>query len=199
MKQISIRQSLKVGWSLFMRRPWYLLGLTLAVCGLFMATMAQGALATALSYVVYGGYLALLVSHFKGDSISFDDLFDIEQKRWISFAFLAIIKGLLILLGLLCFVIPGVYLIVRWMFAELYVVDKGMRPMEALKASSTLTEGVRLKLFLFVLTATVCMILGLVFFLVGAVVVFIITTFATIKIYKDLQEEIVTLDADALV
>jgi O-antigen ligase len=187
MKKVKIRESFKSGWELFMQRPWYLLGLTIAMCILFAVCSSNSAIATALAYIVYGGYLLMLINHFKGNRIVFDDLFSIDN-RWISFAFLAVIKGGLILLGFLCFIIPGIYLAVRWMFAEYYVLDKGMRPLEALKASSELTKGYRWKLFLFVVAGALLVILGVFFLFIGAIVAALVVTFASIKIYTDLQQ-----------
>lgn len=194
MKTISIRTALGAGWQLFMKRPWYLLGLSIAVGLLFVATASNNALATALSYVVFGGYIAILLKFSNGESISFDDLF-ITDKRWIYLAFLAVIKFVFIFLGLLCFIVPGVYLAVRWMFADLLVVDKGLRPLEALRASSALTEGYRWKLFFFSLIAGLLALLGLVFFVIGVVVAGITIQFATIHIYKTLQTPNIPVDA----
>jgi uncharacterized membrane protein len=188
MKKVNIGESLKIGWTLFMKRPWYLLGLMLAVFGLMAATSSQGALTTALSTIVYCSFLVLMLKHSKGETINFDDLFTLDQ-RWISFAFLMLIKTFFIILGFVCFIIPGVYLSVRWMFAEMLVVDKGMRPLEALRASGALTEGQRGKLFLFCIVCGLLIIVGLLFLIVGALVAMLVTLFASIEIYKDLQSQ----------
>lgn len=193
MKKVKIRESLSTGWELFMKRPWYLIGLSSAMGVLFVVCSSDSALATALAYIVYGGYLLMLMNHFNGTHIVFDDLFNIDN-RWISFAFLAVIKGLLIVLGFLCFIVPGVYLAVRWMFAEFYVLDKGMRPLEALKASSELTAGFRWKLFLFGLVTTVLVIAGFFLLIIGAIVAAVVATFGAYKIYKDLQADTVTVE-----
>lgn len=188
MKNVKIFESIGAGWTLFMKRPWYLLGLTLATLGLFVAASSSGAMITALSYIVFGGYFVLLFKHYNGVVLIFDDIFTIDQ-RWVYFAFLSVIKALFIILGFLFFIIPGIYLSIRWMFAEFYVIDKGMRPLEALKASSALTYGHKWKLFLFALVSGLLVILGLLFFVVGAVVMLIVTWFASIKIYKELQAQ----------
>jgi uncharacterized membrane protein len=185
MKKVTIRESLKVGWSLFMKRPWYLLGLTLAVCGLFIATTSN-ALVAALASIIYAGYIALMLKHARGETIDFDELFTIDQ-RWISFAFLTLIKGFFILLGLICFIVPGVYLSVRWMFAEILVVDQNMKPLQALRASSALTKGYRWKLFLFACVVTLLLLIGLVFLVIGALVASIVSFFAFVQIYQNLQ------------
>lgn len=187
MKHILIGQALSDGWKQFMRRPWYLLGMALAIFGIFAMTAGDNSAVTALSYIVYGGFVAVLLKHSNGGTITFDDLFDVVDKRWIYFAFLGIIKSALIFIGLLCFVVPGIYLAIRWMFAELLVIDKGMRPMEALKASSEMTEGVRGKLFLYALVSILLMLAGLLALVIGAVVAGIVLQLASIRLYKDLS------------
>lgn len=187
MKHIFIGQALSDGWKQFARRPWYLLGIALAIFVLFAMTAGNGSAATALTYILYGGFVAILMRHANGETVVFDDLFDLVDKRWIYFAFLGIVKNLLIVLGLICFVAPGVYLAIRWMFAELLVIDKGLRPLEALKASSEMTEGVRGKLFLYALVSILLMIVGFFALIIGAVVAGIVLQLASIRIYKDLS------------
>ena len=187
MKTVNIWSSIGEGWQQFKRRPWYLLGLTLATFVLFAFTASDSVMATALSYILYGGYVALLLRHFAGEHVRFDDLFDVVDKRWIYFAFLGVIKGLLILLGFICFIIPGIYLAVRWMFAEILVIEKGLRPLEALKASSELTAGVRWKLFFYTVIAIILVGVSLLALIIGAVVAGIVIQLATIAIYKHLS------------
>lgn len=184
---VQIGPALRAGWSAFARRPWYLLGLTLATFGLFVATMGN-ALATALAYIVYCGYLAMFIRHFRDETIVFDDIYTVRDFRFVSLAFLSIIKMVFIVLGLIFFIVPGVYLAVRWIYAELLVVDQGLRPLEALRASSSLTAGCRWKLFGFSLLAGLLVLLGLFAFLIGAVIAGCVVTFALIKLYDDAQQ-----------
>jgi len=128
----------------------------------------------------------MLLKHYAGRTVKFDDLFDID-KRWVYFAFLGVIKTVLIFLGFLFFIVPGIYLGVRWMFAELLVIDQGMRPLEALKASSEMTEGHRWGLFLFALVAVLLVFVSLLALVVGALIASIVVQFALIKLYRDLR------------
>ena len=188
MKQVMIRAAIAAGWEAFMRRPWYLFGLSLAFFGLFVASIGEAAI-TAFAAVLYGGYIAMMIKHFHGSKIEFDDMFVI-QDRWVYYAGLTIIKTFFILLGLLCFIVPGVYLSIRWMFAEILVIDQNMKPLEALKASSKLSEGVRGKLFWMSVVMILLTFLGLAFFIVGAIAMSIVVTFAYIKIYEDLKPKL---------
>ncbi len=185
MHTVKIRSSLKAGWQAFARRPWYLMALVVSFILLFSLSLGN-AIVTALAYIIYGGYIALLLSHFRGNTIKFDDIFSIDS-RWISFAFLALIKTLFILLGFMFFIIPGIYLAVRWMFAEMLVIDKNMRPMEALKASSVMTKGHGGKLFLFMIVVILISLAGLCLLIVGFIPAALIVTFATFAIYENLK------------
>jgi uncharacterized membrane protein len=128
----------------------------------------------------------LMLSHFRGNTVKFDDIFSIDS-RWISFAFLGLIKTLLILVGFMFFIIPGIYLSIRWMFAELLVIDRNMRPMEALKASSMMTKGHGGKLFLFLLVTIVLLFTGLLALIVGFIPAGLVVTFATLALYENLK------------
>lgn len=182
---VKIDEALRVGWQNFTARPWYLLGLSLAVFVLFAFSIGN-AVVTALAYILLAGYLTVFLKHFHGEWFVFDDLFSMDQ-RWIFFAFLGLIKGLLILAGLIFFIVPGVYLAIRWMFAELCVIDQGMRPIEALRESSRLTDGHKWKLLLFAAVVLLLLVLGVFVFIIGALVVSIVVSFAAIKIYYDLK------------
>ena len=128
----------------------------------------------------------MLLKHYNGEHVVFDDFFNLDS-RWISFAFLGVIKSSIILLGFICFIIPGIYLAMRFMFAELLVVEKGMRPIEALRASSEMTKGKGWGLILFMLVSVALIMLGFFVFLIGAVIAGVVVSFATIRLYRDLQ------------
>lgn len=185
MYTVKIRSSLKAGWSAFTRRPWYLMGIMLSFMTLFALSIGN-AVITALAYIVYGGYIALMLNHFRGGKVKFDDIFSIDN-RWISFAFLGLIKTILIMFGFIFFIIPGIYLAIRWMFAEILVIDKNMKPMEALKASSVMVEGHYWKLFLFLLVTIFLMIIGTLALIVGFVPAALVILFTTIAIYENLK------------
>jgi hypothetical protein len=187
MKNFLIKDVLTTGWEQFRKRSWYLAGLSVAFTGMFIASASTLSPVTALSYILYGGFLSVLLKHYHGGWIKFDDLFDID-KRWIYFAFLGLLKMFVIAIGLVFFILPGVYLAVRLMFAELLVIDKGMRPFEAMQASYDMTKNHFWKLLLVALVFSLLAILGLMFFLVGVFVAVLVIQFATIKIYYNLKD-----------
>ena len=187
MKHISIRTAYGAGWAAFMRRPWYLFGVMLAFIGILIFSLGN-AVVTALGYILYSGFLAMMLRHFRGQTIEFDDMFVIDN-RWISLAFLGILKIGLIIAGLICFVLPGIYFMIKFMFAELLVIDQGMRPLEALRASATLTNGHWWHLFFFVVITIFLSLIGSLFFLIGALLVSLVALLAMIQLYETLTAE----------
>lgn len=85
------------------------------------------------------------------------------------------------------FIVPGIYLALKWSFAELLVIDKGMRPMEALRASSEMTKGIRFKLFLFSLASFVIILVGVLALVVGVFVAGTVIALAGIHLYLQAQ------------
>ncbi|MGE0207246.1 MAG: hypothetical protein AB7R69_05355 [Candidatus Babeliales bacterium] len=57
--------------------------------------------------------------------------------------------GAMIVFGLLFFIVPGIYLAVRYFFYFQFIVDKGVGPCTALRMSAELTEGIKWKIFAF--------------------------------------------------
>lgn len=189
MKTLHVHKALKTGWDKFMERSGYLFAITLGFALIIVVTGSGNALFTALSLFAYGGYLSLMLRHFRGEKISFDRIFDLDM-RWLSFAFVVIVKGLVVMLGLVCFIFPGIYLALRYAFAEILVIDEGLRPMEAMKKSAEMTLGVKWKLVWFGFLSSLIMFLGLLVLVVGSVVSGIIISFAFIALYSELKDQL---------
>tara|TARA_B100000745_G_scaffold299783_1_gene251502 strand:+ start:19902 stop:20426 length:525 start_codon:yes stop_codon:yes gene_type:complete len=162
-----------------------------ALAMLLMMMTTGNALYTALSYIVLGGFITLLIAHHDGRHVALDDIFEIDA-RWIYFVFASILKGLIIFAGLMLLVIPGIYVFLRLYFVELLVLDRGMRPMEALRASSEMTKGHEWKLFLFTIVAILIILIGVALLIVGMFPAVIIVMTAIIHMYRELSVEPVT-------
>jgi Na+/melibiose symporter-like transporter len=66
-----------------------------------------------------------------------------------------IITSFIFLVGLIFFVIPGIILILKYCMSGLVVLDKGAKPLEALKESNILTKDNRSSLLFLVLLAII--------------------------------------------
>jgi uncharacterized membrane protein len=75
-----------------------------------------------------------------GKKATFNDLFS-QTSVLIKGVLAALLYGVIVLLGIICFIIPGIWLAIRLQFYKYLVVDKKMGPIEALKGSWNMTKG----------------------------------------------------------
>jgi len=113
---------------------------------------------------------------------------DIFSKKRLLFKFVGgwVIEKLLVLLGYVCLILPGIYLQIALQFWGFFVVERSMGPIQAIKASLSTTRDCWFNLFVFsVITGFINWIGGL-FFIIGALPAYIITGLAKAHVYTQL-------------
>jgi len=91
---------------------------------------------------------------------------------------------LIIFGGFILFIIPGLIFSIKYMFTLYLVIDKGMGPIEALKASGKLTDGIKWDLVGFMAAIIILMYSGILALVVGLLVTIPIMTVACIVLYN---------------
>jgi uncharacterized membrane protein len=105
-------------------------------------------------------------------------------------AFLArLVSGILIALGFICLIVPGIILSIMWMFTLPVIAETGLGFWEAMRESSRLTEGYRWRLFLLLLACLLVTILGLLVFCLGLFVAIPVNFTAMALAYRFLQSK----------
>jgi len=123
------------------------------------------------SFIVEMGLIKISLKFCDGIKGKLDDLlssFDIL----LPFIAASLLYGLIIFGGFLLLIVPSIIWGVKFSLYPYYIVDKKLGPIEALKASSSATMGVKWDLLLF------CLLLGLIN--VAGFAVFVVGLFATI-------------------
>ncbi|MEE9269934.1 MAG: hypothetical protein V3V49_06700 [Candidatus Krumholzibacteria bacterium] len=199
-KAIPIGESLRFGWETFKKNPFFLIGVFVAISlttGI-LETVSQregmsglpGVLvdlaALAVNFLLEIGVIVVVLKLVDGARPEFADVFN-QVHLLLNYGAAALLYLLMILFGLVFFIVPGVYLAVRFHFFGYFVVDREAGPIEALKMSSDLTEGVRMELFAFSLLLLVLIIVGLCFLLVGVFVALPVTSLAMGYVFRYLQ------------
>ena len=93
-------------------------------------------------------------------------------------------------IGLILFVIPGIYLAIKYMFALVILIDEEtISATDALKKSSDITLGVKWSLFGFLLLLILINLIGIALLGIGLLVTIPISTFATVYIFRRLSHE----------
>lgn len=97
-----------------------------------------------------------------------------------------ILLMLIILGGFILLIIPGLIFSIKYMFTPYLVIDKGMGPIEALKASGKLTDGIKWDLVGFMFTIIILMYSGLLALVVGLLITVPLMTVAYVVLYNTL-------------
>lgn len=102
----------------------FLVSIVIFLIGMFFYTMA----------------LALELRTVDGQESSPDQLVSIGKKFWLREIGLLIVSGLIVLIGLILFIVPGIFAIIRIYMAPYIMIDKDLGIIDSIKASNQLAK-----------------------------------------------------------
>lgn len=135
--------------------------------------------------VVGMGLTRISLRFADGEKAEVADLFSTLPLFW-SYVGASILYGLVVLAGIILLFVPGAIWAVKYSQYTFLVIDKGMRPVEALRRSGELTRGVKWNLFLFYLLLIGVILLGAVALFVGLFVAMPTAMVASAYVYRRL-------------
>ncbi len=115
-------------------------------------------------------------------------LFDAWDCFW-RYLGAAVLYFLIVLGGFILLIVPGVVLSIKFGLCFYFVVDKGLDPIDALKASSRTTMGVKWQLFGFGILCFLINLLGLLCLLVGMFATLPTVMVANALVYRQLTAQ----------
>ncbi len=149
--------------------------------GLF--SFVQGVFLWVLSMVFAVGIVGIYLDSIDGKNPKVADILS-RKHLFIKYAIGNMIYGLIIGVGMLLLIVPGVYFAMRFFFWSTAFVDSGGGIVAAFRKSSELSRGIKIKLFLFTLVSAGLGILGTLALFVGVLVVTPVVTLAATQIYR---------------
>lgn len=85
-------------------------------------------------YPFYKGAILYYIAYsFDGRRVPFSQLYQIPATTWFSFVLMNIILGAAVLTGFIALVLPGLYLMARFSFTEIYCVLYKEKTLDAIK------------------------------------------------------------------
>jgi uncharacterized membrane protein len=116
----------------------------------------------------------------RGERIEVRDIFVVFQRNYWNVVIANIVVGIIVGLGIVMLIVPGIIFACRLAFVSYLVVDREMDVMDALRVSWDMTRGYGWQIFLMGLLAIPVVILGLICLFVGVFVsvMWISTAFA---------------------
>lgn len=202
-----VGEAIAYGWRGLVRNLVPLAGIALVVFAInfFVSVLDQQVntaagrlgtflLSTIVSLLVGMGWIRVALTVVDGGTPSLDQLFRADVI--VPYGIASLLLGLAVGLGLVLFIVPGVYLLARYGFTTYAIVDEGLGVGAAFRRSSDITEGHRGKLVLFGLALIGLNLLGLLAFIVGVILTSGVTILAVAFVYRRISGAAVA-DLDA--
>jgi hypothetical protein len=202
-KDFSIGDAVQFGWDTMKNNMAFLV---LAVLIMWVAAAIPSGLgsigyrsvSTAAAFGLIFGVISFVVGMFvnmaqikislrfsKGETADFPDLIN-EYPRFWDFLLGSILYALIVLGGLILLIIPGIYWAIKYHFYGYLIIDQGMGPMDAIRKSGELTDGVKWNLLLFWLVLVGIYILGFLACCVGILFAIPVMMVAVAYVYRTL-------------
>jgi|CXWL01.1.fsa_nt_gi uncharacterized membrane protein len=189
--KLLVSDCIKFGWNTFKARPWFFVITVViyAIVQVIVGVSQEGIIGFLVSILLptllYAGIIHVyLKAHDNVSSPRLNELWN--PKPFLNYLLLSILLGIIVLVGLVLLIVPGIIFALMFSMAGFLVVEKGMGPIEALKESARLTKGSRWKLFLLGLALTGLTILGIIPLMLGLFVVVPLSMLALVHAYRTL-------------
>ncbi len=141
-----------------------------------------------LSIILGIGLIKIALSFCDERKPAFRTLFAATDCFW-RYLGAMIVYMLIVYAGFLLLIVPGVIWAIKFSLCHYFVVDKGLGPIDALKASSRTTMGVKFELFGFGIVYSVIIMLGLLCLFVGVFAAYPTVLVANALIYRQLMAQ----------
>ena len=131
--------------------------------------------------VQYGVAFAFLKAA-RGDKLEIKDMFEAFKNYWNA-VLASLFVGVIIVIGLVLLIVPGIIFACKLAFTPYLVVDRKMGVMEAIEESWRMTGGHAWKVFFIGLLAIPICIAGLLCFIVGIIISIMLVSLAFASLY----------------
>jgi predicted Ser/Thr protein kinase len=182
---LDIGSCLRRGWALVVSDFWPIVGITA-----LMILLVQAACSTAIGIVaggpLMGGLWLYLLKRARGEPASVETAFSGFHIAFANLFLAGLVTWMLIILGFICFIIPGLYLAVAWMFTLVLVIDKRLDFWTAMELSRKMVTKHWWKFFGFWFVLLLMKVGGALFCGIGIFLAAPIALAAAVFAYEDI-------------
>lgn len=200
MKKFTISGSISYGWEATKSHlPFFVVIILITLAVNFLPNiivqnmqkevpLLAGLLSLALwivSMLVSLGTIKISLKIFDKKKAEIADLFN-GYPQLLNFVIASIIYAILVGVGFILLIVPGVIFGIKYHFYSYLIVDKNMGPLEALKKSGEITKGAKWQLFLLGLACGLVNLVGLLALGIGLLITVPVTMLAYAHVYRKL-------------
>ena len=139
---------------------------------------------TVVSVVLGTGAMVITLKIARGQHANYSDIVP-PLELVVRYFFASLLAGIVIVLGFILLIIPGIYLLLRYSMVRFAAID-GKGIIESLKESGKLTHGVKWNLLGFFLVLIALNILGAIPLFLGLLITLPVTAIAYAHVYNKL-------------
>jgi len=201
---LKIGSCLRRGWNLLKGEFWPFVGITALFLALFSVASSFGGASfthetggnsvlqtgSAVSMLVYGPLFGGLAFYFlkkvRREPATVETAFCGFGHRFLHVFLAGFVTALLITLGFVCFLLPGIYLFVAWMFTLPLVMDKGLDFWSAMELSRKVVSRHWFKCFGLAIILLLLPFAGILALIVGVFVMLPLVFATSIYAYEDI-------------
>lgn len=180
---------LKEGWEIFKSRAGEFIVFTLVIVvamTVFSRLHLPGSLAGSVVMApLYAGFIIVVFMLFKGQQVQFGDFFK-GFNYFLPLVLANIVMSILITIGMFLLILPGIYLMVSYMFVSIFIVDYRMEFWQAMETSRQIVTKNWFSLFVFVLVLFVINLLGALVLGIGLLVTIPLSFCSVCVAYRDI-------------
>ena len=188
--EVKIGDYFKAGWELFKKYPAGFVGyfiLIVVISYILQSIPVIGWLAgLALVTPLNAGFFVVNAKLLRHQKPEFIDFFSGLKFYFLPLALFGIVSSLLITLGLILLIVPGIYLIVSYIFPLMFIVDRGLDFWPAMETSRRSVQPHWFKFFVFFLLVFLLNLAGALLLGVGLLVTVPLTHCIFAAAYDDI-------------
>ncbi len=184
---VQIGRCIGRGWDLVVANFGLSLGATILVYLLALVAGFTGLGALLLNFVLWGGLRWMFLKLARGQKAELADAFAGFSVAFVPLMLFSLISQVLIGLGILLCIVPGIYLAVSWLvFTELLILDKHLDFWPAMELSRKVAGHHWWQLFGLCLVCLLLQFAGTLLCVVGLFFALPVTLAATVYAYEDI-------------
>ena len=138
-----------------------------------------------LQTIITMGLIKIAIQFADGQKGGFSDLFSCASL-FIPYILGSFLYALIVLVGLVLLIVPGIIWAIRYQFFVYFIIDKKCKVFEAFQKSSEVTYGAKWRLFIFSILLTMLNFFGMIPLFMGLLVTIPITLVAVASVYRRL-------------
>lgn len=177
-------------WELLKSNFWPIVGVTTLILVILCLTQLLLFVGTLLRLlfggVISGGLYYYFLKKIRGEPTELGDAFSGFARAFGPLILTTIVAELMVFFGLVCLILPGIYLAVAYSFAYLLVIDRKMEFWAALEISRRVITAQWWRMFALLIIGGIICVLGVVGLLIGFLITLPLFIGAVVYAYEDL-------------